>query len=112
MLVYSFLYVANSPLVEIVRVRYADAVGHCESKPTIIFYSMQELSTKIFYSLLFVLSYKCFYLAAMLMTVKEYAEHIGKSIPRVYQLIAAGDLPIESKYGKLLIKVRKKKITT
>jgi hypothetical protein len=43
------------------------------------------------------------------MTVKEYAEHVGKSIPRIYQLIASGNLDVEPKYGRLLIKVKAKK---
>ena len=41
-----------------------------------------------------------------LMTVKEYAKHIGKSIPLVYKQIANGQVRTELKYGVYLIKVK------
>lgn len=40
------------------------------------------------------------------MTVKDYAAHIGKSIPLVYKRIYAGQLAFETKFGKIVIKVK------
>lgn len=40
-----------------------------------------------------------------LMTVKEYAAHIGKSIPLVYKQIKGGSVKWEKKFGRILIKV-------
>ena len=42
----------------------------------------------------------------MLMTVKDYAKHIGKSIPLVYKQINGGKLKVENKFGRILIKVK------
>jgi len=42
-----------------------------------------------------------------LMTVKEYAKHIGKSIPLVYKQIRLDQVKSISKFGKILIKVKK-----
>jgi len=42
-----------------------------------------------------------------LMTVKEYAQHIGKSIPLVYKQIREGKVTTDKKYGRILIKVLK-----
>jgi hypothetical protein len=41
-----------------------------------------------------------------LMTVKEYATHIGKSIPLVYKQIRLNKVKAVSKFGKILIKVK------
>jgi len=40
------------------------------------------------------------------MTVTEYASHIGKSIPLIYKKIRLGQLDIEKKFGRILIKVK------
>ena len=39
------------------------------------------------------------------MTVKEYAQHIGKSVPLVYKQIKEEKVKTVSKYGIILIKV-------
>lgn len=41
-----------------------------------------------------------------LMTVKEYAEHVGKSIPLVYKRIRLNKVKTEKKFGRILIKVK------
>jgi len=41
-----------------------------------------------------------------LMTVKEYADYIGKSIPLVYKQIREEKLSIVEKYGRILIRVK------
>lgn len=41
------------------------------------------------------------------MTVKEYAEKIGKSIPLVYKQIRLNQVKTERKFGRILIKVSK-----
>lgn len=41
-----------------------------------------------------------------LMTVKEYAAHIGKSVPLVYKQIGLGQVASEKKFGRILIKVK------
>jgi len=43
------------------------------------------------------------------MTVKEYAKHIGKSIPLVYKQIAKEQVKTETRFGRLLIRVNVKK---
>lgn len=43
-----------------------------------------------------------------LMTVKEYAEYIGKSIPLVYKQIRQEQVKFERRFGRLLIKVNEK----
>lgn len=43
-----------------------------------------------------------------LMTVKEYAAHIGKSIPLVYKQIRLKQVKTEIRYGRILIKVKSK----
>ncbi len=40
------------------------------------------------------------------MTVKEYAEFIGKSIPLVYKQIDENKLKTTVKYGRILIRVK------
>jgi hypothetical protein len=41
-----------------------------------------------------------------LMTVQEYAKHIGKSIPLVYKQIRQAQVKTERKFGRILIKVK------
>lgn len=41
-----------------------------------------------------------------LMTVKEYAAHIGKSIPLVYKQIEEGKLRTERRYGRILVRAK------
>lgn len=45
-----------------------------------------------------------------LMTVKEYAAHIGKSIPLVYKQIDEGKVQTEKRYGRILVKVREPRL--
>lgn len=47
----------------------------------------------------------------MLMTVKEYAAHINKSIPLVYKQIGEGKLKTQLRFGRILIKVKKENET-
>lgn len=68
---------------------------------------------KIFYTLFFWVAlhiwYKVLYFWGMkLMTVKEYAQYVGKSIPLIYKQIRQGKLKIEDKYGITLIKTNLK----
>jgi hypothetical protein len=44
------------------------------------------------------------------MTVKEYALHIGKSIPLVYKQIRQDQVKIDRKFGRILIKVKEEKV--
>ena len=39
-----------------------------------------------------------------LMTVKEYAKYVGKSIPLIYKQIRQGKLKTDQKFGVILIK--------
>jgi hypothetical protein len=48
----------------------------------------------------------------MLMTVKEYAKHIGKSIPLVYKQIREGDVKVNKQFGRILIKVKNKPVNS
>lgn len=41
-----------------------------------------------------------------LMTVKEYAKHINKSIPLIYKQIRLGQVKTQNKFGRILIKVK------
>lgn len=41
------------------------------------------------------------------MTVKEYAKHIGRSIPLVYKQISHDQVEAVYKFGRILIKVKK-----
>jgi len=41
-----------------------------------------------------------------LMTVKEYAEFRGKSIPLIYKRIREGKETTQKKFGRILIKVK------
>lgn len=45
----------------------------------------------------------------VLMTVNEYAKHIGKSIPLVYKQIKNKQVTFEKRFGRLLIKVKESK---
>lgn len=40
------------------------------------------------------------------MTVNEYAEHVGKSIPLVYKRIKNKQVSTVKKFGRILIKVK------
>lgn len=40
------------------------------------------------------------------MTVKEYADHIGKSVPLVYKQITEKKVKTAKKFGRILIKVK------
>lgn len=42
-----------------------------------------------------------------LMTVKEYADSIGKSVPLIYKQIRENKVKTERKFGRILIKVPK-----
>lgn len=44
-----------------------------------------------------------------LMTVKEYAAHIGKSIPLVYKQIEGKKVQTEVRYGRILVRVKEAK---
>jgi len=44
-----------------------------------------------------------------LMTVKEYAAYIDKSIPLVYKQIRLNQVKTEIKFGRILIKVKEEK---
>lgn len=45
-----------------------------------------------------------------LMTVKDYAKMVGKSIPLIYKQIGEGKLQTDLKYGRILVKVKDSQI--
>lgn len=118
MLVYSLLDVADSPLVEIVRVRYADAVGHCDSNVQPLFLS-HNILFKIFYANIFCSLENCTDIRTMLMTITDYAAKRHISAATIYSWIYRNQTEKNGfeviKIGKVtLIKelTKKKKITT
>lgn len=40
------------------------------------------------------------------MTVKEYAAHIGKSVPLVYKQVREGKILTQVKFGRILVKAK------
>lgn len=46
-----------------------------------------------------------------LITVKDYAALVGKSIPLIYKQIGEGKLKTDRRYGRILIKVKEQSIT-
>lgn len=44
--------------------------------------------------------------AMKLMTVKEYAEKVGKSIPLIYKQIRLKQVETDRKFGRILIKTK------
>lgn len=45
-----------------------------------------------------------------LMTVKDYAKTVGKSIPLIYKQIEEGKLQTDRRYGRILVKVKEVKL--